>query len=577
METSLTVKTERLDDVPLLLAHLERMGVSALLDKHFPSHSNWEGLSVGTIVCVWLSHILSESDHCLDHVRPWVSEKLESLQCLVSPRLKELDFTDDRLGSILTRLSAEASWSAFEAELSAHLLQVYDLKSVCVRHDSTTSSSFRSIDSPSDQGENLFQYAHSKDHRPDLPQLKVMLASLDPLGMPLGTEVLPGHYADDPLYIPSIERVQQTLEKRGLLHVGDAKLSALESRAFILASGDAYLCPLSKKQFSQERLAPVLQAAFESQETLREVSRLNAKGETLAIAEGFEHTQRLTAEANGGELCWEERLFIVRSFQYAQAAQRGLDHRLEKAQSEIEALNSRGRGKQRPKNREALQQRIEAIIKHYKVGSLLAVDIQEIQKQQRLRRYKDRPDCVRSHWDFQLQARRLEAPYQQTLRELGWRIYATPLSEKQMTLEDAVLCYRNEFRIEHNFKRIKGALSLRPFHLTREDRIQGLVHLLTIALRVLTLIEFSVRRQVQKQKIEIQGLYPGKPKRATATPTTEKLLEAFGNIQLSIVTLPQQTLYHLNPLSPLQRTILELMQLPLNTYDKIVDNSFKPP
>ena len=103
------------------------------------------------------------------------------------------------------------------------------------------------------------------------------------------------------------------------------------------------------------------------------------------------------------------------------------------------------------------------------------------------------------------------------------------------------------------------------------------MHLLTIALRVLTLIEFSLRCQVQIQKIEIQGLYPGNPKRATATPTAEKLLEAFGNIQLSIVTLPQQTLYHLNPLSPLQRTILELMQLPLNTYDKIVDNSFKPP
>ena len=52
--------TERVDDIPILLAQLERMQVATLLDRHFPTHGNWQGLSLGTVSVVWPSHVLSE-------------------------------------------------------------------------------------------------------------------------------------------------------------------------------------------------------------------------------------------------------------------------------------------------------------------------------------------------------------------------------------------------------------------------------------------------------------------------------------------------------------------------------------
>ena len=56
METTLSVtKIERVDDVPLLLAQMEKMGVARLLDKHFPMHGNWKGISLGQVVVVWLA------------------------------------------------------------------------------------------------------------------------------------------------------------------------------------------------------------------------------------------------------------------------------------------------------------------------------------------------------------------------------------------------------------------------------------------------------------------------------------------------------------------------------------------
>jgi transposase len=73
METPLSVtRIERIDDVPLLLAQMAKMEVAPLLDKHFPTHGNWQGLSLGQVAVVWLAYILSEGDHRLNSVQGWL-------------------------------------------------------------------------------------------------------------------------------------------------------------------------------------------------------------------------------------------------------------------------------------------------------------------------------------------------------------------------------------------------------------------------------------------------------------------------------------------------------------------------
>ena len=41
MAETLTIVSERVDDIPVLLAHLDRMGLQPLLDEHFPTHGKW--------------------------------------------------------------------------------------------------------------------------------------------------------------------------------------------------------------------------------------------------------------------------------------------------------------------------------------------------------------------------------------------------------------------------------------------------------------------------------------------------------------------------------------------------------
>jgi transposase len=104
------------------------------------------------------------------------------------------DCTDDRLEIVLRRLSEDTRWAPFESALNQSTVRVYDLSTARVHVDSTSASVYATV---SEGG--LFQFGHSKDDRPDLPQVKVMQAVLDPLGMPLATDVVSGERADDPL------------------------------------------------------------------------------------------------------------------------------------------------------------------------------------------------------------------------------------------------------------------------------------------------------------------------------------------------------------------------------------------
>ena len=41
------IVSERVDDIPVLFSYLMEMEATDLLDAHFPTHDNWNGLSLG--------------------------------------------------------------------------------------------------------------------------------------------------------------------------------------------------------------------------------------------------------------------------------------------------------------------------------------------------------------------------------------------------------------------------------------------------------------------------------------------------------------------------------------------------
>src|SRR3989454_1389427 len=311
-----TIITERVDDIPLLLAQMQRMGLPALLDDHFPTHGNWQGLSLGWVSTIWLSSILSRGDHRLVHVAPWVANRLGTLRATTEQAVERLDFTDDRLEIVLRCLHDDTRWTAFESALNRHTVRVYELPTARVHVDSTSASAYATV---SENG--LFQFGHSKDYRPDLPQVKVMQAVLDPFGMPLATDGVSGEHADDPLYVPCIRRVQARVGRPGLVYVGDCKMASRETRALIAAPGDFYLCPLPQVQLAEGEFDAALEAVWRGEQALSPVLREQPDGKTKLIAEGYEYAAPMSQKVDGKVQHWTERRLVVRSVRHAQAAE----------------------------------------------------------------------------------------------------------------------------------------------------------------------------------------------------------------------------------------------------------------
>src|SRR3954469_18523695 len=198
---------EAVADLPVLWATFRRLDLPATLDRLFPAPPHWKGpLTPGDVLAIWLLFLVSQGDHCLNHVEPWVAQHRGTLSALLGKEVLPNCAHDDRLADLLTRLGGGDAFSGLERDLNQQTIRVYQLPTDTVRIDTTTANAYAAI--LSERG--LLQFGHSKDD-PDRPQLKIAAAILDPLGLPLATAVVPGNTADDPLYIPAIQAVQHSL------------------------------------------------------------------------------------------------------------------------------------------------------------------------------------------------------------------------------------------------------------------------------------------------------------------------------------------------------------------------------
>jgi transposase len=367
-QSDVVIITERVDDVVLLIGQMVKMGLPEILDRHIPRHWTQRGISWGWTAVIWLAYILTEGDHRKVSVDTYLKGMHHTLSHLTAQVIEPLDFSDDRLSHLLNHLSKPAYGHQSEHDLHARSIEVYDLSQDVIRCDATTVSGQHEV-----TAESLCQCGHSKDD-PTRPQIKVMMGSLDPLGMPLSTDVLSGERADDGLYLPIIERIRRGLNKTGLLFVGDCKMSALETRAYLARHQDWYLSPLPLTGATAAAMEAWITAGVTKGETgeLVQVWRTNDRGQEVLAAEGYELER--TCCVPGEEEEWSERVVVVRSPMHAKQQAAGLEKRLRHAETQLTALTPpRGRGKRQITAEATLVEAMNRILTEHRVDGLLSV------------------------------------------------------------------------------------------------------------------------------------------------------------------------------------------------------------
>ena len=343
------ITIERVDDVPLLIKMMVGMGLQQVMDNHIPEHWKQRSLSWGWTAVIWLAYILSEGDHRKVVVREFVREMKITLESITGQKVDELDFTDDRLAILLKYLSDREYWIRIEEELGKNTISAYKLSKDTARCDATTVSKYHKTAKG-----GLFQFGNSKDD-PNRPQLKIMMGSLDPLGMPLATDVVSGNRSDDELYAPIISRMSNILNREGVLYVGDCKMGSFGNRLHIKSAEiqGHYLCPLPQTGEVAKNMMEWIEKGIllDADNTLIKFTVVDDKGIEETKAKGYEIVSMRSGTVDGKEIVWEERLLIVNSPKYAEAQARGLERRIQNAITKILALTpAKGRGKKQITN-----------------------------------------------------------------------------------------------------------------------------------------------------------------------------------------------------------------------------------
>src|SRR5512147_1465154 len=575
VNATLELTHQRVADVPLLLGFLSNVRLPEILDRHLPPHPLHQGLSYGWLITVWIAYILSRADHRTSPVRSWAKQLQHTLETLVGQPIRPVEFSDDRLTLVLKRLGDPAAWEPLEAELWHTHCDIYALPVERVRLDATTSCGYHTV---TDDG--LMQLGHSKDHRPDLPQFKLMAAVAEPTGLFLAGDVHPGNAADDPLYLPLYRRVRAMLGQSGLLYSGDCKMAAVEMRAEIAANQDFYLTRLPLTGAVQAQFAAWVEAAIVGEQAAQ---LIEIRRDEELLGRGYEFERLQSAVVGQEELAWTERVQIIRSEAAVRSQAEALDRRLKKIEAAVRGLTPPpGPGRTQFTTGWELERVVNAVLAEQDAQGLLTVswERQETSRTRYVGPGRGGPNRRKTtEWSVRYQitsVTREEAAIERLVARMGWQTQVTNAPASRLSLEDSVLGYRAGTCVERAFHQLKDQpLGIRPLFVHRDDQVRGLTHLLTLALRVLTLFEVLVRRGQDQHGEELQGLYPGQPKRTTDRPTAQRVLEAIARTGLTVTQMGSGDgcRWHLTALPVLVKRVLGYLGLSEEVYTRLVINS----
>jgi len=543
----LMLTAEHSDDIPLLIAHMRRMGIPHILDRHIPTRAYWGNLTSGWTAVVWLTHILSCSDHKASAIQQWVSSRSGTLHWCIGSEITPIDVDIDRLHDLLIGLSRDHQWQAIEHDLNRHMLDTWAwvIEQIHVRiyegrvwHISPN---------------GLFLVNQPHLWRARMSRQPMALAMLDPLNMPLVLYSFSQECTHPASFYDLVERISQNLPPRRYRFTGDA-LTAVEFRGAIHQHNHEYLCLLPDSLSAPD--APL--------DGARPACRLPADAHDppdSPSSDGIEWLTPMRVNLNGSPVVWNERRIAIRSPNHARISEEALRVRLTRAQAALLALGERKRGKRRPRTIEALREAAHAILDSYQVHGLLHLDFDEQIAERMVRRYRGRPTGVRVERDVRMNVSVNTDALSRAVQSLGWQVFGSNITPPEPARDEMLSL---TLPPASGFERLHGRpISLAPHNVHSPELETGLIRLLSLGLRTLASLEAIARRRLIEEGVFTLSASQDN-RRSMSRITGERLLDAFRDMTFapSFHHDPSST----TPLSPLQQRVLHLLALPSEIY-----------
>jgi transposase len=148
----------------------------------------------------------------------------------------------------------------------------------------------------------------------------------------------------------------------------------------------------------------------------------------------------------------------------------------------------------------------------------------------------------------------------------GDGVFPLITNDRTLSEQELLLAYKGQPVIEKRFAQLKTDFAVAPVFLKEVSRIQALLCMYFFVLLVESLLERELRQAMVRTKVESLRLYP--EGRACRYPTVRRLIEVFEDVQRHRLKVgAEPAVMFATKLSPLQKKILRLLDLPLSAYD----------
>jgi transposase len=495
-------------------------------------------------------------------VGEWAARHAPDLLGLSERQIASLN--DDRVGRCLDRLFQNDSGS-LALTVATHAIAEFGVDLDQLHNDSTTITFHGDYPDATHEEKRKEQlrlaitWGHNKDHRPDLKQLLFILTVSKDGGVPVYFQAKSGNTADDQTHRATWDLLCSLTGRRDFLYVADCKLATAENMAHVHRHGGRFLTPIPRTRGEDRSFRESL-----SRGRVRWRPIYDKCDEDGEIVDRFSISETPALSVEGYRLVWYHSTGKAAN----DAAQRA--RQVDRALRELAELKQKlGSPRSRYQDRAKVVTAVETILEARGSGGWITTTVEGRVEEKYHQEGRGRPSEKTRYTKEVIKRFDLKCELDHAAlaaAQLGDGVFPLITNDRTLDERELLLAYKGQAVIEKRFAQLKTDFAVAPVYLKEVSRIQALLCMYFFVLLVESLLERELRRAMIRTKVESLRLYP--EGRGCRYPTVRRLIEVFEDVQRHRLQVGSEpAVLFTTKLSPLQKKILRLLDVPQPAYD----------
>jgi transposase len=547
--------------LPILNRILQRLRIEPSFHAYLPPQDGRCRIDPATGLMVLLKNLLMSREP-LYGVGEWAARHDPDVIGLSQTQIASLN--DDRVGRCLDRLF-QNDCGSLALTVATHAISEFGVSLDQLHNDSTTITFHGDYSDATHEQKRQEQtrlaitWGHNKDHRPDLKQLLFILTVSNDGGVPVYFQAKSGNTADDQTHRATWDLLCTLADRRDFLYVADCKLATADNMAYVHQHGGRFLTLIPRTRSEDRSFRESLSGGQVRWRPIHD--KCNEDGEIL---DRFSISEEPALSAEGYRLVWYHSTLKAQN----DAAQRS--RQVDRTLGELAELRQKlGSPRSRYQDRAKVATAVEAILESRGVRGLITTTIEERVEEKYHQEGRGRPSKKTRYIKEVITRFELKCEIDHAAlagEHLGDGVFPLITNDLKLSERELLLAYKGQAVIEKRFAQLKTDFGVAPVYLKEVSRIQALLCLYFLVLLVESLLERELRQAMVRSGVESLNLYP--EGRACRAPTVRRLIEVFEDVQRHRLKVGSEpAIRFTTKLSPLQKKVLRLLDLPPSIYD----------